>query len=208
MAFIFHITHLDNLSKILEGGNLWCDNEKAKRVVQAKGIAHENIKARRARKIVPACVGGSLADYVPFYFAQRSPMLCAIHNRRVVNYNGGQNLILHLFSTVEKVVERDLPFTFTDGHAEMATSKFYEEVADLDKIDWEIMRAQVWRDTEDDGDRKRRRQAEFLVYNHFPIDLINGIGVISESIKNRVEQILNQANIQTKVVVKPHWYYS
>ncbi len=205
MTFIFHITHFDNLEKILESDNLWCDTEIALRESQIKGIAHENIKLRRARKTVP--MGGTLADYVPFYFAARSPMLCAIHNKRVAYYNEGQNLILHLFSTVEKVNRRNLPFTFTDGHAEMATSIFYDNPADLDKIDWEIMNATIWRDTEEDGDRKRRRQAEFLVYNHFPIDLITGIGVISEDVKNKVEQILKRKNNQMRVIVKPHWYY-
>lgn len=207
MTFIFHITHLDNLGKILQTGSLWCDREKAAKSLDVKGIAHENIKARRARKNVPTSLGGSLADYVPFYFAERSPMLCAIHNRRITGYNEGQNLILHLFSTVEKVVERNLPFTFTDGHADMATSQFYENIPDLDKIDWNIMKERYWRDTDEDGDRTRRRQAEFLVHNHFPIDLITGIGVISESIKNSVEKVLAQSNTQMRVVIKPHWYY-
>lgn len=207
MTFIFHITHIENLSSILQSGKIWCDTERAKNQFLTKGIAHENIKAKRARRIVPNCLGGTLADYVPFYFAPRSPMLCAIYNNRVKDYQGGQEAIIHLVSKIEKVIQRNLPFTFTDGHAEMQVSQFYNDLADMDKIDWNIMREKYWRDTVEDGDRTRRRQAEFLVHNNFPADLITGIGTISEAVKVQVERILSANNKQITTAVRQNWYY-
>lgn len=41
------------------------------------------------------------------------------------------------------------------------------------------MGERYWNDTPEDGDRKRRRQAEFLVYTSLPWRLIEEIGVIS-----------------------------
>jgi hypothetical protein len=37
-----------------------------------------------------------------------------------------------------------------------------------------------WRNTDEDGDRKRRRAAEFLVYNFFPFSLVTGIATYDD----------------------------
>ena len=38
-----------------------------------------------------------------------------------------------------------------------------EDVAQFDKVDWELVPARYWADQPDDNDRQRRKQAEFLV---------------------------------------------
>lgn len=53
-------------------------------------IAHQNIQDRRAYRQVPFDPGGVLHDYVPFYFAPRSPMLYTISRGNVVGYEQGQ----------------------------------------------------------------------------------------------------------------------
>lgn len=95
-------------------------------------------------------------------------MLYAIHKGNVQTYTEGQKPILHLVSSAEVVQEAGLAFTFTDGHAEMDISTFFTDLNDLEKIDWDIMQSRYWYDTLKDGDRKRRRQAEFLVHSFFP----------------------------------------
>src|ERR1044072_3864404 len=207
MPAIYHITHIRNLPLILQQGCLWCDNEKAARQLDPVGIAHEHIKRRRAARTVPVSRGGTLADYVPFYFAPRSPMLYTINRGNVEGYQEGRGPLLHLVSSTERVTASGLPFTFTNGHAEMLTSSFYEYLTDLDKVDWEIMRTTIWRDTADDGTRKWRRQAEFLVHNRFPVELIAGIGVISNKIADSVKQILAETGHQIQVAARPNSYY-
>ena len=207
MTYIYHVTHLRNLKSILESDCIWCDSEIKTRSIETQGIAYEAIKQRRARRPVPTCRQGYLSDYVPFYFAPRSPMLYAIHCGTVENYQEGQSSVLHLVSKVETVIEKQLPFTFTNGHAEMMPTEFYESLDDIDKIDWKLMKAEFWNDTEDDINRKWRRQAEFLVHNHFPIELVAGIGVISEEIKSQVEEILRIFKKEITVAVLPQWYY-
>lgn len=91
MTPIYHITHGRNLAAIIAAGGLWCDAQIAARGLTPLGIAHQHIKERRKQRIVPCAAGGTLADYVPFYFAPRSPMLYAIHSGYVERYDGGQS---------------------------------------------------------------------------------------------------------------------
>jgi hypothetical protein len=206
-TYIYHITHIQNLSKILNAGCLWCESERNKRNIEIQGIGYNTLKERRSNWSVPTCKSGVISDYVPFYFAPRSPMLNKIHNGIVNDYADGQTPIIHLVSKVDLVVERGLPFTFTNGHAVTALAEFYEKIEDLNKIDWKVMESTYWNNIESDTNRKWRRQAEFLVHNHFPVDLIAGIGVISDRIKNDVENILKVSNIEIKVAVLTNWYY-
>lgn len=54
------------------------------------------------------------------------------------------------------------------------------------------MKSRYWFDTEDDPDRKRRRQAEFLVYKIVPVKVFSGFAVKSKKMKNKVEQVFTE----------------
>lgn len=123
------ITHVSNLPSVLQLGGLCCDNRRNRDGIVCKGIAYQHIKDRRARKRVPLGQGGTLADYVPFYFGPRSPMLYTINKGNVPGYSDGQSPVLHLVSSVEEIVEAGLPFVFTDGHAEMGYSDFFDDLS-------------------------------------------------------------------------------
>ena len=141
MTSIYHITHLRNLPGILELGGLYANSAMARRNVEHISIAHRTIQDRRATTRVPLPPGGVLHDYVPFYFAPRSPMLYAIHRGNVQEYAEGQTPIVHLVTTAEAIAASDQPFVFTDGHAIMAFTSFYNDLRQLDQVDWDIMRA-------------------------------------------------------------------
>jgi hypothetical protein len=210
MIPLFHITHLANLSGIAAAGELWCDAVRAGKMASGAsvvGIAHQHIKDRRAKKAVKEASGGTLADYVPFYFAPRSPMLYTIARGNVVGYSGGQEQVVHLVTTVEAACALNKPWCFTDGHADMEISKQYGLLSSLDKIDWTIMNEIYWNDTIQDGDRKRRRQAEFLVHRTFPWTAFTEISVMSEKTAAEVRAALQVAKHKPKVVVRAEWYY-
>ncbi|HZT43803.1 MAG TPA: DUF4433 domain-containing protein [Chthonomonadaceae bacterium] len=207
MTAIYHITHIDNLPGILAEAGLWCDNARKAKELDAIGIAHDHIKQRRARKNVPIGKKGTLADYVPFYFAPRSPMLYALYRGQVQGYNGTQQNIVHLTSSVEAVIQQTMPFVFTDGHAVMDFSEFFNDISDLSKVDWKIMKEIYWRDTNEDGDRTRRRQAEFLVHRFFPWSLVTEIGVMTDRANRQVMDKLQGADHLPQVVVRRDWYY-
>jgi hypothetical protein len=135
-------------------------------------------------------------------------MLFAIRGNQVEGYPSGQVPILHLESTAESVDSAGLPFTFTDGHADMAFSEFFEDLAALRTgVDWSVMRSNYWHDTVEYPDRKRKRQAEFLIHAFAPWTLVKFIGVINQQVKNEVETILSPSHHQPVVKIQPTWYY-
>jgi hypothetical protein len=206
---IYHITHAGNLPAIIEHGGLWSDLQCQKRNVRGTQIGYAHIKQRRMQYVVPKDPGGPLGDYVPFYFAPRSPMLYTISRGNVAGYQDGQQPVLHLVSTVERATEfhPSLRWLFTDGHAVISLSHYYDQTADLDEIDWDIMGKRFWADTPEDGDRERRRQAEFLVHQFFPWQLINRIGVMAQKVADEVHSALANAQHQPTVTVEQGWYY-
>ena len=205
---LYHITSIRNLPALLQCGELRSKNQLQSGQADYTSIAYEHIQDRRASKAVPCGPGGTLHDYVPFYFAARSPMLYAIHRGNVEGYEDGQASILHLVTSPEDIANASLDFVFTDGHAVMGYTAFYNDLASLpEAIDWEIMKAEYWNDTDADGDRKRRRQAEFLVYQRVPWSLILGIGVQNQAAKGKVNKILEACGQTADVRVLPHYYY-
>lgn len=134
-------------------------------------------------------------------------MLYSIHQGYVAGCPDGQTPILHLVTTAEKVAATGIEFCFSDGHAAVRYSDFYNSLTDLNQIDWAIMQEQYWGDTDEDGDRKRRRQAEFLVYQRVPWTLFIGIGVINVDIQQQTEKILQNMNLSAPVKIKCDWYY-
>ena len=207
MTPIYHITHIGNLSLIVEQDGLWCDTERLKRNLSVTGIAYQHIKDRRARKRIRVAAGGTLADYVPFYFGPRSPMLYAIHQGHVSGYEGGQQRVLHLVSSAERAVELDTAWCFTDGHAEMGPTLFFDDWSNKDRVDWELTQSEWWYDDAEHPDRRRRRQAEFLVHRVFPWSAIESVGICDEAIAAEVEAVLEGATHRPAIRVQPDWYY-
>ncbi len=205
---IYHITHTRNLKSIFQSGGLIANSRLRQRQIKYQDIAHGHIQDRRGLTRVPCAAHGCLHDYVPFYFAPRSPMLYAIHKGNVEDYAEGQNPVIYLVYEAETIVANKLVFTFTDGHAVIAYSEFYDDLQRLDMIDWEIMSADFWGNTQEDGDRKRRRQAEFLVHQFCPLTLIKEIGVVNNTLQKQVREILQDFNYQIPIRVYSNWYYS
>ena len=207
MTAIYHISHIRNLSNIIKENGLWCDSESVRRNLQPFEIAYTEIKERRTRKQIPIPPGGVLADYVPFYFCNRSPMLYTIQMGNVPAYHDGQENILHLVSSAETVFQANLPFVFSDGHAVVSLSIFYNNLNDLTEVDWRVIQSWSWRDTIKDNDRRRRKQAEFLVKQHCPWQLIEEIGVINNTVRDQVTTLLGEAQHRPVVSVRRQWYY-
>lgn len=207
-TLLYHITPVQNLPAILRCAELCATNQLQAKQAEYTSIAYEHIQGRRTLTSVPYGPGGTLHDYVPFYFAARSPMLYAIHKGYVEGYEDGQRSILHLVTSAEAIASASLNFVFSDGHAVMRYTRFYENLTSLQgAIDWKIMRTEYWNDTDEDGDRKRRRQAEFLVYQSVPWSLIQGIGVQNKTVADNVRQILQKFGQTTEVRKIASYYY-
>jgi hypothetical protein len=84
-------------------------------------------------------MGGTLGDYVPFYFTPFSMMLLNIKT----GYNGVRKRdneeIVILASSLPRLKALEIPFLFTNIHAYMKPADFYTDLADLSHVDWDIL---------------------------------------------------------------------
>lgn len=204
-VLIYRIVDYRNLPFILKNG-LCCPNFQVPDSSYIN-IGMSDIIQKRNGKDVMLPPYGKLHDYIPFYFAPRSPMLYSIH-RGKSDYLDSQEKIIYLVTSVEKVEEVGLQYVFTDGQAIMQTTRFFNSITDLANVDWDIMKLQYWDDKPPEfPDRKRKRQAEFLVYRQMPVDIILGIAVMNENIYSIVTNIVADHNSTLRVVKRPQWYY-
>ena len=96
---LFHITAIDNLEMICQQGALLSKTKSQQLGLLYNNIAHSGAQGARAVKTVTDPPGGLVHEFVPFYFAPRSPMLSAIHNGRVQNCNYDQTDIIYFETT-------------------------------------------------------------------------------------------------------------
>ena len=204
---IYRLIHIDNLAVILDCGGMHAPNNPPEDACDYRAIHNLDIQKVRRQRPIPCGPGGTVHDYVAFYFGLRSPMLLQLHTGQVEGYDDGQEPLIYAVSTVEKINEAGLDFVFSDGHGIAAFTQWYDDIDDLDKVDWDTAYARYWADTVDDMDRQRRKQAEFLVHRFCPWDVVNRIGVLHDAVKQRVERILDRKNVSMPVEVCRQWYY-
>jgi hypothetical protein len=208
MTAIYHITHLDNLAGIVTQSALLADTAIRQQALSPRSIAYGHIKTRRGRTAVPLPPGGCVSDYVPFYFCPRSPMLYAIRGGQVEGYPGGQAQVLHLVADAEAIEAAGHACLHTDGNAASQPLRFHAGTANLaTALAWDVINSTSWGNTLEDNDRKRRKQAEFLVWQRVPWHAIVAIGVIDEAIAGQVRQSITGAAHLPIVAVHRDWYY-
>ena len=216
---LFHITAIDNLKAICEAGQLICKNKGAAQGSRYQYIAHSGAQGARAVKSVPNPPGGNIHDYVPFYFAPRSPMLSAIHNGRVVGCTLTQSDIIHFETTVPRVVSYPSDIVFYDRNATLAFSTAHTDINLLaTEIAWDLITEYPRLDgyckyfqnrPSIDGyvDRMERRLAEFLVKGSLSMGCITRIGVADEIAAEKVRAMLTETGVKLKVEVMRDWYF-
>lgn len=205
---IYHIVHIDRLSSIIEDSNIWCDAEVESRAPSGTTIGMNHIKQRRLSELTLSSYPDlHVGDCVPFYFCPRSIMLYLIYkaNSPDLSYHDGQSAIIHLeadlYQTVNWAGEHGLRWAFTLSNA---GARYFEDrcdLAQLGEIDWEAVQARNWQQC------KEGKQAEFLIEQRFPWELITRISVLSQSTKNQVNEIQSSLQHKPPVEIKPDWYY-
>lgn len=98
---IFHITHVENLARILGQGGLVSHNDCITKGLTYRRIGDADLKRTRSAFRVRVPPHGFLGDYVPFYLAPLSPMQWRIHCRSVAGYDGTQHDVIYLVSSIE-----------------------------------------------------------------------------------------------------------
>ena len=187
---------------------IFCDTDVGEADRLSTEVGQQGIKAKRRLRGVPIAPGGVVADYVPFYFAARSPMLGSIHKGHVSSYSGGQEEVVYLVTDVERVVEAGLEFVFTDRNAALDVARFENDPTRVGAlIDWPLMEARMWNNTSEEPDRMERRMAEFLVHRHVAWDLILGVAAIDERRCRDAEAVLATVGVTIPARPRQDWYF-
>ncbi len=207
---IYHITHLDNLSAIVESGRLLSDARIAESGGPSQMVGMSKIKRRRLTEIkLDECYPDDfVGEYVPFYFCPRSVMLYLIHMRNhELTYKGGQGPIVHLEADLHSVVEwaekKARRWAFSLSNAGAYGVEFRNDLGQLKEVNWDAVAARDWRSSS----VRFSKQAEFLIRQSFPWHLVDRIGVLSNGTAQRVSQAIAGADHQPTIEIVSEWYY-
>jgi hypothetical protein len=206
---LYHIVHVDRLASVVADGRLLCDAVMVNRTGTGTTIGMSRIKRRRLELSLESRPGLRVGECVPFYFCPRSVMLFLIHcaNDPDLNYKGGQGPIVHLELDFNRTIKwakaERLRWAFTLSNAGGRDFEDRCHFDQLGEVDWNSVRATDWRDP----DVKHRKQAEFLVEREVSWDLVDRIGVLSNSVGQKALTAIGAASHQPIVEIKRDWYY-
>ena len=205
--YCYRIYHIENLKKILRVG-LCCKTHPLSTTDFVRIGNPQIIEARSATK-VRINDYGNIGDYIPFYFTPRSIML--------------YNIVTGYWAPlVPKILKKDIiiirceitklsnvnRFFFTNGQANDALTKHYNDLSKINKIDWENIQNGNFSKSDGDFDRPRRYQAEFLVYYHVPVNAIESIIVYNDGTAKFVGDELSQAGVTLAVHISPNYFFN
>jgi hypothetical protein len=206
---VVHFTRVEHLPTIVTSGLLADSSAQSQGVLNIE-VGNTGIKARRAERRVPVAPGGFVADYVPFYFAPRSPMMYSIHMGNVPTYSDGCDRLVYLVSTVERLQELGVTILLTDRNAVFTYAdivRFDGRWPPDDFIDWPLMKATYWNDTLDDPRRMERRMAECLVHSVVPWEAFDRVVAKSNAVASEARTALSAAGSSITVSVGREWYF-
>ncbi len=204
---LYHIVHYDRLPSIIQEGFLYSDAEIQKKKISGTTLGMHKIKNRRLSLLLRSYPGLYVGKCVPFYFCPRSVMLYLFYknNHTDINYSGGQQPIIHLVADLEKVThwaeQKNKRWVFTNSNAGSCYFNDYNDLGQLDEIDWEAVQAKDWQE------QQEKKQAEFLLEHSLSFRLIESIGVYSDNEEHKVKEFLSVSEHKPLVSIRTNWYY-
>lgn len=186
---LYHITELDNLENIINFGLLSREELSLYDVKFTNVADREILDFRRKHK---------LQKYVPFHFFPNTPFAGSVQK------NNSKYEFIYL--CLQRHLAKKHRFKIIPQHPLSMTSfKMYNFDEGMEIINWDIMERRDYHDYE----CREICMAECL-YNHpIPINWFNCIYVRNEEIKNYVQEILGQYNIEKIYInIMPSWFCS
>jgi hypothetical protein len=203
-ALIWRIDHRDNLPWILDNG-LLCENSTPK-ASEYVAIGNADGVDRRRLREVPIAPGGVLADYVTFYFTPFSALMKHLHSGWGVPRRGNDELVI-LVASLRQAERSGRRFAYTDAHAYPQWTHYYNDLADLDRIDWSLLQQRDLTRDPNDPRKMERHQAEALIHRHLPASELTGIVCYTDALKDAIEREVASRNLALPVHARPGWYF-
>lgn len=206
---ILRFVHIDSLAVCLKRGGCHAPNKTPADGLVYRTIHNVEVQSQRQHRPIPCGPGGVIHDYVAFYFGPLSPMMLQLKTGQVAGYTEGQEPLIYLVSTAQTIAQGGA-FVFSDGHGIARFTNWFDDLGDLDNVDWGMVNQRYWTDDpRGDNDRQRRKQAEFLAHEFVDWSLIHEVVVISPAIQEQVTGIFESfpAAMQRPVNVRREWYY-
>ena len=203
-ALIFRITHRENVPHLLRHG-LQC---RSSTVVDPNfvSIGNPDIIDRRKQWPVDVPPGGVLADYVPFYFTPRTPMLYNI----VTGHNGltlrMRSEIIVLVTSLGRLEDLERPYVIADRNASLVSATFTPGRAGLTDLRWDIWQRSDFKRDDSDPAKIEQYHAEALVHKSLPPSALLGIITYDSGTQATVAQAVSDAGLSTPVHVRSTWY--
>lgn len=197
-ADIYRVTHVANVPWTLQNG-LHCPSS-ATQDPNFRPIGLPDLIKRRATRQVPIPPGGTLSDYVPFYFTSRTPMLLNIKTGWNVPAVPMSDLVL-FHASLRDLDAAGVDYVFTDRHAYVAAARYSSNIQDLDRIDWDIIGRSDFAHDADDPGKKERYESEALVHNHLPLSMTKGIICSNPTTAQSVTAAADKVGVQIAVSV-------
>ena len=148
-----------------------------------------------------------LGDFIPFYFGVKMPMLYVMQNGgNFVERATPPQDIIYLACSINKIVDLDKEYYFSDGHGTDDYTTFYDKskIDELPRIlDWPSIKASYWGGQEN-LITKRKKQAEFLLAEDLPPEFITGFGCYNEAAKRSLMEMGVQ---EAMIKIIPNAYY-
>jgi hypothetical protein len=144
---------------------------------------------------------------VPFYFTPFSVMMRNIRSGRGGVQQRENDEIVILVSSLHHAAKQGLPFLFTDMHAYYRWATYYNDLAQLGKVDWKLLQARDFKRDENDPAKFERYQAEALIHRHCPVSGLIGIVCHSEKGKMQAQAQVAAQGLQLQVHARPGWYF-
>ena len=155
-------------------------------------IGNLELISKRHTRVVPLKPGGTLSDYIPFYFTPHSPMLYNIKTGFSVPQLPMRKIAV-LTTSLIKIQQQGIQFVFTDRHAYLVLAQYYNSLNKLDCVDWNLLNSRDFKRDHNNPGKFERYQAEALVHRHVPVEGLTGLCATGRQRRNDLNQKLQAA---------------
>ena len=215
--YLYKMVHVDDMEYVLSTG-LCCANHPLASS-NYRQLGDPRMSRERETMQVSHPSGGTMFDYVPFYFAGRMGVLWTMlhaderflederkreagypptYGSRRTQYRH-QREIVFVVCDFGKVIENCSQWCFTDRHPSSSNVVFFTDLRQLSRLDWNAIG--MFPADCHNAAVMLRRQAEFLVRDFVPVSCIDRLVVRYAETKQRLDDIVCKLQLDIPVEV-------